>query len=338
MKSNKKNCWEYMKCGREPEGKNACKLGICPAAAGTTFNDFNQGINAGRLCWLVAGTFCGGTAQGTFAEKYLSCKQCDFYQKVHAEEGATSQFIDTMDIFAATHIGWVRKANEDRYLIKRLNDGAILLAVADGLGGEAAGDYAAEIVRGRLAGIHQVPRGKEEQELTALVIEADLAVYHEAENDPDLEGMGTTLVCVLLRDGFAYWVHVGDSRLYVLHDRQLIKITEDQTFARFLLEEGEITAEEVPTHYSRHVLDQTVGCSICEPETGRLEFKDEDVLILTTDGLHKTIATETIISLLRAETSLETRAKSLVQAALDAGGNDNITLVIAEKKLDTNLF
>jgi serine/threonine protein phosphatase PrpC len=337
MKSNKQNCWEFMQCGREPGGRNTRKQGICPAAADTAFNNFNQGINAGRVCWLVAGTFCGGKVQGTFAEKHLSCKQCKFYQKVHAEEGDTIQSIDNLNIFAATHIGRVRKVNEDRYLIKKLDDGTVLLAVADGLGGEAAGDYAAEIVRSRLAGLNQVPRGEEEQQLETLVKSADLAVYNEAGKDPDLEGMGTTLVCVLLRDGMVHWVHVGDSRLYVLRDRQLIRITEDQTFARFLVQEGEITPEQAPTHYSRHVLDQTVGCSICEPETGRLELKEEDLLILTTDGLHERIAADTMISILVAATDLETKAKSLVEAALDAGGKDNITIVIAERSSPQNI-
>ena len=320
-----------MHCGREPGGKNAHKQGICPAAADSTFNNFNQGVNAGRLCWLVAGTFCGGEVQGAFAQKYLSCKQCEFYRKVHAEEGDTIQSIDNLNIFAVTHIGRVRKAKEDRYLIKKLDDGSVLLAVADGLGGEPAGDYAAEIVRSRLAGINQVTKGEEQQQLEALVQAADLAVYNEASKNPDLEGMGTTLVCVLLRECSSHWVHVGDSRLYVLRDRKLTKITEDQTFARFLVEEGEITPEQVSNHYSRHVLDQTVGCGICEPETGRLEFKADDLLILTTDGLHDKIATEAMISILLAETGLETKAKSLVAAALAAGGKDNITIVIAKR-------
>jgi serine/threonine protein phosphatase PrpC len=325
------NCWEFMKCGREPGEVNARRLGICSAAVDTTFNGFNQGINSGRLCWLVAGSFCGGMVQGTFAEKFVSCKQCKFYQKIHSEKGTTNESVHSLNIFAATHIGLVRNANEDRYFIKKLNDGAVLLAVADGLGGEAAGDYAAEIVRGRLAGIHQITKGEEEQQLSALVKETDLAMYNEAENDPDLRGMGTTLVCALLRDGFVHWVHVGDSRLYVLHNQQLIKITEDQIFARFLVEEGEITQEQVPTHYSRHVLDQTVGCGICETETGRFELSKGDLLILTTDGLHKLIATEIIISVLLDKTDLETKAKSLVEAALDSGGKDNITIVIAER-------
>lgn len=320
-----------MKCGRQPGGKNAKKIGICPASVDATFNGFNRGINAGRICWLVAGTFCGGKPQGTFAEKYVSCRQCKFYRKVHAEKDATSQSIDSMDIFAVSHIGKVRKANEDRYFIKRFNDGSILLAVADGLGGEVAGDYAAEIVIGKLGGIGHIRKGKEEQQLAALVKEADLAVSREAESDPDLGGMGSTLICALLRNGNIYWVHVGDSRLYIFHNRQLTQMTEDQTFARFLLQEGEITAEQASTHYSRHILDQTVGCGICEPETGRLEFKEKQLLILTTDGLHKKIDAETIISQLVAETDLETKAKSLVEAALEAGGSDNITIVIARR-------
>lgn len=320
-----------MKCGRQPGGKNTKRIGICPAAADTTFNGFNQGINAGRICWLVAGTFCGGRPQGTFAEKHVSCRQCKFYRKVHAEEGATHQSMDSMNIFAVSHIGKVRKSNEDRYFIKRYQEGSILLAIADGLGGEVAGDYAAEIVMGKLAAIGHIRKGKEEQQLAALVKEADLAVNREAEGHPDLGGMGSTLICALLRSGYIYWAHVGDSRLYILHGRQLSQITKDQTFARFLLQEGEITAEQALTHYSRHILDQTVGCGICEPETGRLEFKEEELLILTTDGLHKKITAETMISLLVTQAELESRAKSLVEAALEAGGADNITVVIAEK-------
>jgi serine/threonine protein phosphatase PrpC len=336
MKPDKLNCWEYMKCGRQPGGRNIRKAGICPAAAAAAFNGFNQGKNAGRICWLVAGTFCGGKPQGTFAEKYTSCRQCKFYRKVHAEESATNQTIDSMNIFAASHIGRVRKANEDRYLIRALGDGSILLAVADGLGGEVAGDYAAEIVMGKLAGIDHIRKGREQQQLAVMAKEADLAVNQEAAGNPDLGGMGSTLICALLRNKYVYWVHVGDSRLYILHSRQLTQLTEDQTFARFLLQEGEITAAQAPTHYSRHILDQTVGCGICEPETGRRRFDTDDLLILTSDGLHKKIPAETMLALLTAGTALETKAKSLVEAALDCGGKDNITVVMAGKSGSTS--
>ena len=319
-----------MQCGREPGGEKADVLGVCPVTVDSTFAGFNSGTNAGRVCWLVAGTFCKGRVQGTFADKRISCRSCEFYQQVNAEEGITNVISENENIFATTHIGRVRKVNEDRYLIKKLSDGSMLLAVADGLGGEVAGDYAAEIIRGKLAEINHIPKREERSFLEHRVIDIDLAIKGEGEKNPDLEGMASTLVFVLLRGGFAYWVHVGDSRLYVLRDKKLIQVTEDQTFARFLVEEGEITPEQVSTHYSRHVLDQCVGCGICEPETGRLEVKESDLLILTTDGLHKTISGETLLFNLNAETNLKTKAQNLVQAAMDNGGDDNITLVIAE--------
>jgi serine/threonine protein phosphatase PrpC len=318
-----------MKCGREPGGEKAHELGECPAAIDSTFNGFNLGQNAGRTCWLTAGTFCNGKVQGSLAEKRVSCRECDFYQKVNNEESITQLSVGPMRVLALSNIGLVRKTNEDRYLIKKLDNDTFLLAIEDGLGGEAAGDYAAEILRGRLARIEHIHRDKEQQELERLVKDIDMIIYNEAEKNVDLKGMGSTLVGVILRGGFAYWVHVGDSRLYILRDRQLMQITEDQTLARFLLEEGEITAEQVPTHFSRHIMDQCVGCGICEPETGRLEIKEKDLLILTTDGLHKSISEEEMISLLNADTNIETKARSLVQAALDSGGNDNITILIA---------
>jgi CRP-like cAMP-binding protein len=84
---NKLNCWEVLMCGREPGGKNAAEFGVCPAAADQSFDGINTGKCGGRICWAVAGTFCGGCAQGTFAEKRPSCLQCDFYQMVQEEEG-----------------------------------------------------------------------------------------------------------------------------------------------------------------------------------------------------------------------------------------------------------
>jgi protein phosphatase len=141
--------------------------------------------------------------------------------------------------------------------------------------------------------------------------------------------MGSTLIGVLLRDRIAYWVHVGDSRLYLFRNGTLTQVTEDQTLARFLLEEGEITAEQLPTHYSRHVMDQCVGCGYVEPETGRLEFLDGDLLVLSTDGLHREISANTFDSILKMDTDLEVKARALVKAALDAGGKDNITVVMA---------
>ena len=215
MKLRKLNCWEYKKCGREPGGNKADKDGVCPAAAEKTFDTFNHGINAGRACRLVAGTFCDNQVSGTFADKIDTCRNCDFYKNIQNDEHSFSVEEDNINLYAATHIGLVRKANEDRFLVKKFTDGTLLCAVADGMGGQAAGDHAAEILRGRLANMPLVAVGKEEETLSNLAVETDRILIETGDRQEELEGLGTTLLCVFLRDGRAYWVHVGDSRFCI---------------------------------------------------------------------------------------------------------------------------
>lgn len=85
---SKKNCWEFKKCGRQPGGEREKELGVCPASAEKTLDTVHHGKNAGRACWVIAGTLCQGRAQGTFAQKHIGCTNCDFYQLVEREEGA----------------------------------------------------------------------------------------------------------------------------------------------------------------------------------------------------------------------------------------------------------
>ncbi len=87
----KKNCWEVMKCGREPGGMNAEELGVCPASTDSRLEGVHGGKHAGRGCWVIAGTFCDGVVQGTFAQKYKDCTVCEFYRQVRREEGAEYQ-------------------------------------------------------------------------------------------------------------------------------------------------------------------------------------------------------------------------------------------------------
>jgi hypothetical protein len=86
------NCWEFMKCGREPDGKNAGKDGVCPVALEERLDGVHGGVNAGRACWVVAGSLCGGKPRGTFAQKYLDCKKCSFYLKVREEESPLFEY------------------------------------------------------------------------------------------------------------------------------------------------------------------------------------------------------------------------------------------------------
>ena len=234
-----------------------------------------------------------------------------------------------MKTFGMTHRGHVRKKNEDRYIIREMVDGSILMAVADGLGGHTAGERAAEIAVETFATVQ--PGGNEiQKDLVDRVLEADLTILKKVEQNTDLAGMSATLCGSLMRDGVAYWVHVGDSRLYVLRNKKLIQITRDHNLAQYLLDNGELTAEEARQHPARHHLYQCVGCGICKPDSGRFALKPGDLLVHSTDGLHEQVSIESLTSLLNSPCDIETKAKSLIQAALDAGGKDNITISMTE--------
>ena len=90
--SNHELCWEHLQCGREPGGSKAAELGVCPAATAEKANGINHGLNGGRLCWDIAGTFCAHRAEGSFAENRLSCLSCEFFKQVKAEEGDSFRY------------------------------------------------------------------------------------------------------------------------------------------------------------------------------------------------------------------------------------------------------
>ena len=97
----KLNCWEIKKCGREPGGTDVNHLGVCPAATDTSGNGINNGKNGGRICWAIAGTFCGGKVQGDYAQKAVSCMTCDVFKKIKAEEGGNFSLMKTGQTYHA---------------------------------------------------------------------------------------------------------------------------------------------------------------------------------------------------------------------------------------------
>jgi protein phosphatase len=230
---------------------------------------------------------------------------------------------------ALTHIGNVRTKNEDRYLIRKIDDDSWLLAVADGLGGETDGDVAAEMAISALKEIRLAGVNGPEQ-LVIAVSAANKAVMRRVLDNLDLVGMGTTVTAVMVNKRKAHWVHVGDSRLYLVRGSELIQVTRDQTLVQFLLDEGEITPAEAQSHHSKHVLDQCVGCRYCAPESGELGLQKGDILVLMTDGLHDHVDPAILKSRIVSRDTLGTKAERLIENALSAGGKDNITIVLAE--------
>ena len=147
-----------------------------------------------------------------------------------------------MEVHAITHVGRVRSRNEDRYLVQQRPDGTLVLGVADGLGGHAGGEVAAQEVVTALSKLDCVDCNVEDQ-LRKLVLEADRSICERADRMPELEGMGATLTGVVILGGTAHWVQVGDSRLYLVRNGITRQITKDQTMLQFLLDEGEITEQ-----------------------------------------------------------------------------------------------
>lgn len=233
-----------------------------------------------------------------------------------------------MKTYGVTHIGR-RETNEDRFVIKEFDDGGVLLAVADGMGGHAGGEKAAEIVCGSLLEFDR-NSANPEKELTKLARAANCGISEQVRQDADLEGMGSTLTAAFANTGVATWANVGDSRLYLAHRNILVQVTDDHTVPGVLLQEGEIGREEARLHPMRNMLLSCIGRDKFQMDTGTLSLHAGDLILLSTDGLHDRIPEERISSIIHASAALEAKLHALVNAALDAGGRDNITIVALE--------
>lgn len=231
-----------------------------------------------------------------------------------------------MKIHSLTHKGFVKDRNQDRFLVREFSNGSVLLAVADGAGGEPEGERAAEIAKETLKHFDH-DRESVVGHLVELMQTADQRIVELVEENPELKGMGTTMTVAFVQGSVVHWVHVGDSRLYLFRSGELSQMTEDDTMAAFLLSEGQIDSEEARVHPGRSFLFECIGCGLFEAKTGSLSVHPNDLLLLTTDGLHDRIPEEEILSILLSDAELEEKLAALVSTALDASGRDNITVV-----------
>jgi serine/threonine protein phosphatase PrpC len=234
-----------------------------------------------------------------------------------------------MKTAALTHVGLVKDQNQDRFLIKEFSGDSVLIAVADGAGGTPAGEEASGVVIERINDF-QPDSQTPEANLVRLMQEADQQIFGAVEKEQDLKGMGSTLTAAFVRGEAVFWAHVGDSRLYLFREDELTQITEDDTMAGFLLSEREITREESRFHPGRDFLFDFIGSGEFEEETGSFTLRKGDLLLLTTDGLHDRVPEETLVSILRSNGELDKKLDGLVSSALEAGGRDNITVVVVE--------
>jgi protein phosphatase len=255
----------------------------------------------------------------------------------------------------------VRPNNEDHYLVVRgarslhtlltnLPEGSVpresgdtvhFMAVADGMGGRAAGEVASRLAITHLVGlvldtpdwIFGLGRPQVEEILrraSERFRDVNAALLERARRDVELAGMGTTLTLAWSFRTALLVAHVGDSRAYLLHTGTLHKLTRDHTLAQRLADDGMISEQEVATHWLSHVLTEGIGISELKgkPQVQHVELADGDRLLLCTDGLTDMVDEATIAAILRRDTTAAETSQALVDLALERGGSDNVTAVV----------
>lgn len=232
-----------------------------------------------------------------------------------------------------SHQGLVRGQNEDRYIID-LGIGCFL--VADGMGGHQAGEIAsritAETIANRLARLSGKRCRDPAKALQDAIVAAHQTVRKEANKSLSTRGMGSTVVVAWLQsDACQLWLgHVGDSRAYLLRGSEFFLLTEDHTIYNQARRAG-MLGPDPSSHPPRGVLSQAIGPSeVIAPETARIELQPGDRLLLCSDGLTDMVSPEQIAGMVGSNTELEEVCQNLIQAALEGGGKDNITVVILQ--------
>ncbi len=226
-------------------------------------------------------------------------------------------------------------ARSDRGLIRGNNQDSVyagprLLAVADGMGGHAAGDVASKVVIAALQHLDDdTPSGDMLQALRQGVFDGSEHLREVIRDSPQLEGMGTTLTAILFAGGRLALCHVGDSRAYLLRDGEFSQITHDDTFVQTLIDDGRITAEEANSHPQRSLLLRALNGQEVEPDLSMREARAGDRYLLCSDGLSGVVSEETLADAL-TDPDPQTTADRLIELALRSGGPDNITVIVAD--------
>lgn len=256
-------------------------------------------------------------------------------------------------VFGRTDVGRARPANEDAFLVADLTDlcalresvvlerkvgqCGVLLVVADGMGGRAAGEVASGMATDTIYSHLTEPSRQKATEprvfaerLQEALETANGDIHAYALARPQLRGMGTTATAAGLLGDSVFVAHVGDSRAYLVRDRRIRQLTQDQSLTQRLVETGELTATEAAHSNQRHVILQALGPAMhVSVAMTRQRVQGEDVLVLCSDGLSNAVSSSEIAGVVSAEAEISAACDRLVKLANERGGPDNITIILA---------
>ena len=238
--------------------------------------------------------------------------------------------------FGATDTGRQRNNNEDAFIAQALADNRILACVIDGVGGYEGGEVAAAITKDTILENFRRSAADLSLKMKASLVQANQKIYEDRLQNPDRNNMAcvVTLTIADMEQSQFHYAHVGDTRLYLYRDRSLVKVTRDHSFVGFLEDNKRISEEEAMNHPKRNEINKALGydpnmAGVADYiETGASPFLPGDLLLLCSDGLTDLVDHKTISSILNNSTPLNEKTRLLIDAANDAGGKDNITVVL----------
>lgn len=254
-----------------------------------------------------------------------------------------------MQYSAYTNVGRIRNQNEDCFLAEQLAESVSLFTVCDGMGGASAGETASatacsvfhSALKSALASAMEsshllTPLNAKlcKRLLVDAVNEANASVYKLSKDDPSLEGMGTTLVSLLIVHKTAFFVNVGDSRAYYYKDGKVCQITKDHSYVQYLVDSGMILPDEAETHPHKNLITRSVGTSAeITPDLFALDMRQADAILLCSDGLTNMVSEEEIADVIgNPDIDFSHKASRLVAKANSHGGTDNITALLVSTR------
>ena len=239
-----------------------------------------------------------------------------------------------MRIYSKTDVGAVRKNNQDAFAAGEFKNGMAWCVVCDGMGGANGGEIAGKTAVKSITDFifSSYHSGMSENSIRNMLISAvetaNISVYDIAQKQPELKGMGTTVVAVVIDNEKVHIVHAGDSRMYIVRSGAAMQITRDHSIVQNMVESGKLTAEEAKKHPDKNVITRALGIfENIDTDYDCLSLIDGDIVLVCTDGLTNYVDIPTIETIL-ADGQLSTAPDRLVEAAIEKGGGDNITVVL----------